>query len=337
MSVIAYSLRKLAFAIPLLVLLTIGVFALTRIAGDPVAMYVVPGMPQEQIEEIRARYRLNDPIFVQYLYYMKGLLLGEMGYSRAAGMPIKDALARRLPATIELTLASLLVAIFLGILLGTKSAVRSGSSIDQITRILALGGVSVPIFWFALILLALFYAKLQILPIGRFSPYIWTTAERHTQFYLLDAILNKSPAQFWDAIKHMILPAFCLGYLEMATIMRMMRSTMLEVLGEPYITAVRAKGMPEKIVINKHARKNALIPVTTTIMLSFGNMLAGSTLTEKVFNWPGMGLLAADAILALDTTTIMAYVIVTGAIYMITNILADILYAFLDPRIRFGK
>jgi len=123
----------------------------------------------------------------------------------------------------------------------------------------------------------------------------------------------------------------------MATIMRMMRSTMLEVLGEPYITAVRAKGMPEKIVINKHARKNALIPVTTTIMLSFGNMLAGSTLTEKVFNWPGMGLLAADAILALDTTTIMAYVIVTGAIYMITNILADILYAFLDPRIRFGK
>lgn len=335
-NVVGYCVRKLVFAIPLLILLTFGVFALTRVAGDPAAMYVVPGMTPEQIDAIRTRYRLNDPILVQYLHYMKGLLSGDMGYSRAAGMPVKDALATRLPATFELTAASLVVALVLGISLGTLSAVKSGTGVDQFTRILALGGVSVPIFWLAMMLLALFYAKWQVLPIGRYSPHLWPSTARHTNLYVIDALINRSPAQLWDAIRHLVLPAICLGYLEMATIMRMMRSTMLEVLGEPYIATARAKGISERVVIGKHARRNALVPVVTVAALSFGNMLAGATLTEKVFNWPGMGLWAVDAILSLDTTSIMAYVTVTGAIYMITNVLADVLYALLDPRIRLG-
>ncbi len=333
----AYMVRKLLIAIPMLFVLTVGVFALTRVAGDPAAMYIEPGMSQDQIARIRETYRLNDPLYIQYVHYMKGLLSGDLGYSRAAGMPVIQALATRLPATFELTLASMVIAVVIGTRLGVFSATRKGSAVDQVTRVMALGGVSMPVFWLGLLLLGTFYCELRVLPIGRYSLDIWPTSAHHTNFYILDAIINRSPAQLLDALEHLVLPAFCLAYLEMAIIVRIMRSSMLEVLNEDYIRSARAKGLPERTVIDKHAKRNALLPVVTVAAMSFGNMLAGATLTEKVFNWPGMGLWAVEAILKLDTISIMGYVIATGAIYMITNLIADVSYAYLDPRIRLGE
>lgn len=334
MSLAAFVLKRILYAVPVLVALVVATFVLIRLAGDPAAMYIVPGMSQEQVANIRKTYGLDRPLAVQFGLYVKSLLSGDLGYSKAAGMSVGRAILKHLPATMELTVFSMVFATMLGIAVGTISAVRRNRLIDHVSRVLALGGVSMPIFWFALLLLTVFYANLGVLPIGRYDPSIWPQSQQHTNIYLLDALLNLSPAQFWDAIKHLLLPGLCLGYLQMALVMRMMRSSMLEVLNEDYVRSARAKGLAEKTVINKHARRNALLPTVTVIGLTFGTMLSGSILTEKVFNWPGMGMWAVRSILNLDSTSIMGYVLATGSIYLLVNIVTDILYSLFDPRVQ---
>lgn len=334
MRVLNFVLRRAFYTIPTLLALSVGVFILTRLAGDPAAMYIVPGMSPQQVAKIKAAYHFNDPIYIQYWYYISGVLRGNLGYSRAAGMPVARAILQYLPATLELTLVSMLIATAIGISLGTWSGAKRNGVLDQVSRVLALGGVSVPIFWLALLLLTVFYARLGVLPVGRYDPDVWPLAQHHTNFYLLDAIMNRSPGQVLDALRHLVLPGVCLGYLQLALIMRLMRASMLEVLHDDYIRSARAKGLAESIVITKHARRNALLPTITVVGYSFGTMLTGSILTERVFNWPGMGQWAVRSILNLDTTSIMGYVLITGALYIFINMLTDLAYAQLDPRVQ---
>lgn len=333
MGIGSYVVRRVLAIIPTIFFLILIVFTLTRVAGDPAAMFIEPGMSPEQVARIRVAYGLDKPIYVQFANYLKELLRGNLGFSRTAGMPVTKAIAKFFPATLEITLMSMLISIFLGIRIGVVAAARAGGGVDQLSRVAALGGVSVPIFWLALILLFVFYARLRILPVGRADPSIWPLSDRHTDIYMLDAIINGNIRQLVDAIRHLILPVFCLSYLQLAIIMRVMRSSMLEVLREDYIATARAKGLLERTVINKHARRNALLPIITIAGFSFGTMLTGSILTERVFNWPGMGSWAVGSILNLDTTSIMGYVLVTGLIYIVVNLAADVLYSYLDPRI----
>jgi peptide/nickel transport system permease protein len=339
-----YVIRRLLLLIPVLIGVSIITFALTRLVGDPSAIYVsercldTPGC----VEGIRRQYGFDQPIPVQYVKYMQGLLGGDLGYSQAARLPVTEAIARKFPATVELATASMLFAIAVGIPMGVVSATRRNRPIDHATRIVALSGVSIPVFWLGLMLQVVFYAQLGILPVSqRAATELYAVpgaaVPSITNFYVLDSILVLRGDGLVDAIKHLILPAIALGFVTMAPIVRMMRSSMLEVLNQEYIKTARSKGLSEKVVIRKHARRNALIPTTTVIGLSFGGLLGGAVLTETIFDWPGVGQWSADAITELDPAAIMGFTLLAAIIYVLANLVVDVLYAYLDPRIRLGE
>jgi len=339
-----YVIRRLLLLIPVLIGVSIITFALTRMVGDPAAIYVsercldTPGC----VEGIRAQYGFDQPIPVQYVKYMQGLLAGDLGYSEAARGPVTEAIATKFPATVELATASMLIAITAGIPMGVISATRRNRPVDHATRIAALSGVSIPVFWLGLMLQVLFYAQLGILPVSKRASidlYAVPGAEvpAITNFYVLDSILVLNGSALADAIAHLLMPAIALGFVTMAPIVRMMRSSMLEVLNQEYIKTARSKGLSEKVVIRKHARRNALIPTTTVIGLSFGGLLGGAVLTETIFDWPGVGQWSADAITELDPAAIMGFTLLSAVIYVSANLVVDVLYAYLDPRIRLGE
>lgn len=330
---VGYIAKRVLAVIPTVFIVVFLVFVLTRVAGDPAAMYIEPGTSPEQAARIRQVHHLDEPLLTQFVYYLRDLSHGNLGFSRISGIPVLQAIGKYFPATLELTLISMLVAVVLGVRLGVSAAARAGGALDQVSRVAALGGVSVPIFWLALILLYIFYARFRVLPVGRANASIWPLSDRHTNIYILDALINGNLRQLGDAIMHLLLPVFCLSYLQLAIIMRVMRSSMLEVLREDYIATARAKGVSERHVIRKHARRNALLPTVTIVGFSFGTMLSGSILTEKVFNWPGMGSWAVRSILNLDTASILGYVLITGLVYALVNLMTDVLYSYLDPRI----
>src|SRR3989442_11953511 len=236
----------------------------------------------------------------------------------------------------------MLFAVILGIPTGIISATRKDRIPDHLTRAIALSGVSIPIFWLGIMLLWLFYGQLRFewfAPVGRLNitNQDWYTTHKITGIATLDALLQGNFEVFKDATLHLVLPGFALAYTTMALITRMMRSSMLEVLGQDYIKAARAKGLSEKVVIKKHARRNALIPTTTVIGLSFGGLLGGAVLTETIFSWPGIGQWSAASVRQLDASAIMGFTLVAGVVYVLANLVVDILYAYLDPRIRLGE
>ncbi len=293
-------------------------------------------MTPEEVEQIEERYGLNDPLPVQYLAWAGGVLRGDLGYSGVAAAPVMDVLPRRLAATLELSVAAAIVAVSLGISLGTFAGARRNRLPDHVTRVFAISGAATPVFWFAIVLLIIFWVNLGWFPVGRSDAEIFASIAHPTGLYTVDALLAGSFTAFRDAIWHLILPALVLGYGATAIITRMMRSSLAEELNEDYVDAARAKGLPERMVLRRHARRNALIPTVTVIGLGFGFLLQGTVVVEIIFIWPGLGRWMADAVLRGDQATIMAYVLFTSILFLIVNLVVDIIYAYLDRRVVLG-
>jgi peptide/nickel transport system permease protein len=265
---------------------------------------------------------------------------GDWGWSRTAAMPVTSAIIYFFPATFELALVSMIISISVGVWLGTKSAIKKNKPFDHGTRVLSLIGVSLPVFLLGLLLLQLFYSQLHMFPInGRVSESFivaGTVPNGLTGFYLVDSLLVGNLNLFVDVLWHLILPAVTLSLAGIAVILRIQRNSMLEVMSLDYVKTARAKGLSEKKVINVHARKNALIPTTTMIGIAFGGLLGGAVLTESIFSWPGLGKWSASSISRMDTASILGFCLLVAFIYVIVNLIVDVVYAYLDPRVRLG-
>lgn len=337
MQIREYILRRL-MVLPILIIGTsIVVFALTRIGGSPIAIYLSHEMSPAEVAEVRERFHLDEPLPVQYFYWARGVLQGDLGWSGVAAAPVTQVFPEKLAATMELAIASGLVAVIMGIGLGTYAGARHNRFPDHVTRIVAVSGASMPLFWFAILLLIVFWVNLGWFPNGRSDPVIFASISHPTGFYTIDAILAGSFTAFRDAVWHLVLPALALGYGATAIIARMMRSSLVEELQEDYVDAARAKGLPERLVLRRHARRNALIPTVTVIGLTFGFLLQGTIVAEIIFRWPGLGRWMADSVLRGDQATIMTYVLFTSVLFLLVNLVVDVIYAYLDRRVVLGK
>jgi peptide/nickel transport system permease protein len=266
---------------------------------------------------------------------MLGLFKGDLGTSIRNQRPVLEDLKDFFPATLELTLVSMMLCITVGLPLGIISAVRRNRPIDHVSRVFSVFGVSTPVFWLGLMLLLLFYRYLGWLPgSGRLD--VAVDPPLHvTGLYLIDTLLEGDGSKFTNALLHMLLPAFCLSYVYLAIITRIVRSSMISVMGQDFITTVRANGLSEAVIILKHCLKNSLIPTVTITGLSIGELLGGAILTETIFNWPGMGKYVVDSVNFLDFPAIMGFTLVVSFGYVMINLLVDVLYAFLNPQIRY--
>jgi ABC-type dipeptide/oligopeptide/nickel transport system permease component len=331
-----YILRRLMVLPILIVGTSIVVFVLTRVGGSPIGIYLSHEMGPEEVAQIEERFHLNDPLPVQYFYWARGVLSGDLGWSGVAAAPVTEVFPNKLAATLELAVAAGLVAVTLGIALGTYAGARRNRLPDHIIRVVSISGASMPLFWFAILLLIVFWVELSWFPIGRSDPTIFASISHPTGLYTVDALLNGSFRAFRDAIWHLVLPAIALGYGATAIISRMMRSSLVEELQEDYVEAARAKGLPERLVLRRHARRNALIPTVTVIGLTFGFLLQGTVVAEIIFRWPGLGRWMADSVLRGDQATIMAYVMFTSVLFLLVNLVVDVIYAYLDRRVVLG-
>lgn len=332
-----YILRRL-LVLPLLIIgVSIVVFTLTRVGGSPIGIYLSHEMTPEEVLQMEERYGLDKPIWVQYLQWAKGVASGDFGWSGVAAAPVSDVFSLKLAATMELATASGLFALFLGIALGTFAGARRNRLPDHVTRIIAVSGASLPQFWFGILLLIIFWAQLGLAPIGRSDATLYASIAHPTGLYTIDAILAGSPRAFWDAIWHLILPAVTLGYGATAIIARMMRSALVEELQQDYVDAARAKGLPERIVLKRHARRNALVPTITVIGLTFGFLLQGTITVEIIYRWPGLGRWMADSVVRGDQATLMTYVLFTSVLFLMVNLIVDVVHANLDRRVTLGK
>lgn len=332
-----YAMRRILWAIPTLLMVTVVLFVLTRLAGSPIALYTSRFTSEEKVELIRETYHLNDPIYVQYFYWLKGVLQGDLGWSPTAGTTVVDALMRFTPATVELAIAGLLVALVISFTLGTLAGKHQNTWIDHASRALAVGGLSTPQFWSALILVWVFFVTLGWFPLGRANQTIWMSIAHPTGMYTIDAIIALSPRAFIDAVWHLAMPAMVLGYTNAALIMRHLRGEMVEKQNEEYVTAAHARGVSNDTVYRRHVRRNSLIPTLTIAGLSFAFLLRGAILAEIVFNYPGLGQWIAGAATSNDFAALMGFIIVTSVAVITVNLTVDILYAYLDPRIELGE
>jgi ABC-type dipeptide/oligopeptide/nickel transport system permease component len=332
-----YVIRRILILPILIVGTSIVVFTLSRVGGSPIGIYLSHEMTAQQVEQLEERYRLNDPLPVQYLYWAAGVLRGDFGWSGVAAAPVRDVFPDKLGATMELAVAAGLVAVAMGIGLGTYSGARRDRLPDHLTRIFSISGAAMPIFWFAILLLIVFWVGLGWAPIGRSNAGLFGRIAHPTGLYTVDALVAGDLRAFLDALWHLALPALALGYGTTAIITRMMRSSLVEELSEDYVEAARAKGLPERLVLRRHARRNALIPTVTVIGLSFGFLLQGTVVVEIIFRWPGVGRWMADAVLRGDQATIMAYVMFTSVLFLVVNLAVDVAYAYLDRRVVLGR
>lgn len=302
-----YLLRRLLLTVPVLLGVSFIIFAMVRlIPGDPAQVIAGEQATRETVETVRRSLGLDQPLVLQYARFLRDLVRGDMGRSTRSLRPVFDELADRFPNTIELTLAGMLVASLIGIVAGVVSATRQNRWPDTLSMVFALGGVSMPVFWLGLMLMLLFSVKLGWLPpVGRGT---WA---------------------------QLILPAITLGAASAAILARMTRSSLLEVLRQDFVVTARAKGLAERWVIYKHALKNAMIPVVTVMGLQFGTLLSGAVLTETVFAWPGIGRLIVESILARDYPVVQGAVLLTALTFVFVNLVVDLLYSVLDPRIRY--
>lgn len=331
-----YILKRLALLIPVLLGVSITVFVVMHVfTPDPTSIILGQHANTEQIESLRQQLGLNDPLHVQYWHFLKGALHGDLGTSLITKTSVTEEVLARFPATIELALAAIILASVFGVLIGVISAVKQNSIIDYISMIFALIGVSMPIFWLGLVLIVIFSVKFNILPVsGRIQ--LGLEPIKVTGLYLLDSLIKGNTEAFWDSFKHLILPSVALGMYSTAIIARMTRSTMLEIVRQDYIRTARAKGLTERTVIMKHSLRNAMIPVITVIGLQLGSLLGGAVLTETVFSWPGVGSYTVDAILKSDYPVVQGSVILLAIIFVLVNLIVDILYAYFDPRIKYS-
>lgn len=314
---------------------SIVVFFMVRaIPGDPAQLLLGQQATQEQVQQVRENMGLEQPVIVQYGIFLADALRGDLGDSIVTGRPVTTELLARFPATLELTSFAMLVAVLVGVPVGVISAVRQYSLLDKVTSVLALTGISMPIFWLAMILIVIFFVNLGWLPFpGRLSTGYAVTSI--TGLVLVDSLLTLNFPAFWDGLKHLILPALALGTIPMAVIMRMTRSSMLEVMGEDYVRTARAKGVVPWRVVFKHALRNAMLPTVTVIGLQAGLLMGGAVITETIFSWPGVGQIAYDSVNRRDYAMIQGVVLYGATLFVLVNLLVDILYAVLDPRVRY--
>ena len=329
--------KRLIYLVAMLFGVATLVFILTKmIPGDP----TVANLSQralndpEVVAAYRAKYGLDQPVLVQYILYIKNLLHLDLGTSIRTNKPVLDELARCYPATIELALFAIILAALLGILFGVISAMKRNSILDQMVRALSVTGVSIPSFWFALLVLYFFYYKLHIFPgPGRLSNSFSAPATV-TGMYVIDSLIEGNPAKALDALQHLILPGLVLAAFTMGLITRTTRSNLLDVMSTDYIRTARAKGLSRVGLIVRHALGNALIPVLTVIGLGLGNLLGGMVLVETIFNWPGVGQFAYESVLSVDYPSIIGVALLIALNYMVINTVVDILYGVIDPRVR---
>lgn len=344
----AYILRRLLGLIPVVLGISFIVFMLLRlIPGDPAIAILGERSTEEQRNQIREQLGLNKPLFfdfsgeghvfdTQYFSFMGKLARGDLGTSILRRTNVSTELRAFFPATAELAIASMIIATVVGLGLGIVAAVRRGSLIDTGTTLLALVGVSMPIFWLGLIFQYIFAVNLKILPISqRLDPSLSSSFEPLSGLYVLDGLLRGRPDVTVNALYHLIMPSVVLATVPLAIIARMTRSAMLDVLSQDYVRTARAKGLADWTVIIAHAFKNALLPVITVIGLQFGLLLAGAVLTETVFSWPGIGTWILEAIQGRDYPVVQGGVMFVATIFVLVNFLVDLSYAAFDPRIRY--
>jgi peptide/nickel transport system permease protein len=313
---------------------SIVVFCMVRaIPGDPAQIMLGQTASPSQIQEIRNSMGLDEPLPVQYLIFVKDAVRGDLGDSIVTGRPVTSELLVRFPATLELTAFAMIIAILVGVPVGVISAVRQYSLLDKVASVTALTGISMPIFWLAMILIVIFGVNLELLPFpGRLGPT--TAITSITGLVLVDSLLTLNFAGFWDGLLHLIMPAIALGTIPMAVIMRMTRSSMLEVMGEDYVRTARAKGVVPWRVVFKHSLRNAMLPTITVIGLLAGLLMGGSIITETIFSWPGVGQITYESVGRRDYAMIQGVVLYGAALFVLINLLVDVLYAVLDPRVR---
>lgn len=311
----AYIIRRLLLLIPTLLGVSVLVFSMTRLTpGDPVRQIVGPRAPQERVNEVRQKLGLDRPVYEQYWYFLGDAIRGDLGESLRTHRPVTEEIMSRLPVTLKLATISIFITVATGIPLGVISAAKKYSIVDGIATILAIAGVSIPIFWFAIMAILVFSIELQWFPVGGLHGPLWT----------------------FEGAKAYVLPSITLALISVALIARLTRSSMLEVLGSEYVTVARAKGVAEHNVVVRHALKNAILPVITFIGLQYGFLLGGTVVTETIFALPGLGRLAITAINQRDYPLIQGVVLTTALIFVIINLIVDLLYAWLDPRISYA-
>ena len=327
-------------AVPLLLLgvITVAFFLSHMTKGDPLAAIVGERQMNnpEVVAAAKARWGLDRPLPEQYLVYVGNLVTGDLGTSFRTKRPVAQDLKERLPATLELVIAAMIVGVLGGVTLGVAAAHYRDRAADHIARVAALLGSSVPVFWSGLLMLYVFSVVLGVLPgPGRLDPRL-TAPPGVTGFYTVDALLAGDWPAFLDALRRLVLPATVLGWAVLGIITRLVRASMLDVLGQDYILAARAKGAGERRVLFNHALRNALVPTLTIIGFSFAYLITGAVLTEAVFSWPGIGSYAVDAARSLDYPAIMGVTIIGGAAFLLTNLATDIAYVLVDPRVKLG-
>jgi peptide/nickel transport system permease protein len=314
---------------------SIVVFFMVRaIPGDPAQILLGQQATQEQVQLLRAHMGLDKPVIVQYVVFLRDAMTGDLGNSIVTGRPVVTELLARFPATLELTASAMLLAILVGVPVGVISAVRQYSILDKIASVLALTGISMPIFWLAMVLILIFGVRLELLPFsGRLSS--GASIQAFTGLVLVDSLLTGNFEAFWDGLLHLIMPALALGTIPMAVITRMTRSSMLEVMNEDYVRTARAKGVIPWRVVFKHALRNAMLPTITVIGLQVGLLMGGAIITETIFSWPGIGQITYDSINSRDYAMIQGVVLYAALLFVLVNLVVDILYAVLDPRVRY--
>jgi peptide/nickel transport system permease protein len=330
--------RRLLGALPNLVGVVIITFLLTRaLPGDPAAYFAGAAATQEAVDQVRKTLGLDRSLPEQFLLYVGGLLKGDFGNSLTTGQPVLQELVSRLPASVEMVLLALTLACAIALPLGVMAATRPGSWIDQLCRLVTTAGVSLPTFFTGLVLAYVFYFLLgwAPAPLGRLDP-VFSPPPQVTGLYLVDALLAGDLALWWASFKQLILPTVTMALFVLAPIARMTRASMLQVLSSDFVRTARASGLSNTTVRVRYALRNALLPVVTTLGMVFGFMLGSSVIIEKVFGWPGVGSYAIDALTASDYAPVQGFVLAMGVLFVLLNLVVDLLYTLIDPRISLG-
>jgi peptide/nickel transport system permease protein len=329
-------LKRLMMAVPSLIGVVIVTFLLTRaLPGDPAAYFAGPAATKEAVEQVRVQLGLDKPLYIQFGLYVRDLARGDLGNSLTTGQPVGQEIKARLPASAELTLLGLIVSMLIAVPLGILAATRPNSAIDHFCRVISTAGVSLPVFFTGLILVYVFYYLLgwAPAPLGRLDVF-FSAPPKVTGFYQIDSLLAGNGEVFLSSLKQLALPALTLGIFSLAPIARMTRASMLAVLSSDFVRTARASGLTPFTVIVTYAFRNAMIPVITTLGMVFSFLLGANVLVEKVFAWPGIGSFAVEALIASDFAPLQGFVLTMAVMYVLLNLMIDILYGVIDPRVR---
>ena len=331
-----FVIRRLLLLVPILIGLSIVVFLWIRLLpGGPAQALLGERGTDEQVAQIERQYGLDEPLYVQYWKYVEQVAQGDLGNSIGTRRPVTEELKQRFPATIELAMAAMLFSVIFGIPLGFIAAKRYGTIVDHASLVVSLFGISIPVFFLAILLKYVFAVKLGWLPtVGRIDVLI--DLEHPTNFYVLDAIIAGDLAALWDVLQHLILPAIALGSIPLAVIARITRASVLDVQNEDYVRTARAKGVAPRLVDSRHVLRNALLPIATIIGLQTGLLLSGAVLTETVFAWPGLGSWLVTAIEARDFPVLQGGILFIAIVFVLVNLFVDVMYAVINPRIRYS-